>query len=338
MSGRARWSWWTLALGVGLGLGATLWLVRHVALDETLERLARFDAGRLGLLAGLAALNLGARTARWRHCFERSARPGSRAAFEALALGTAANSFLPARGGDLLRAALITRASRAVSLGLAVASLALEKLLDGIALVALAVGAATQLEPPGWFTKLVALAAAGFATALVVFLWIGRGRSPRSHPAAAGVTSRLRRAWIDFARGLAALRGPRRLASLSLATAIVWLTDLASVWIIGRGLGVELGLLGAACLTAVVGLGLMLPAAPAALGSYELLCVAALSLVGVAPEPGLAVGLALHAWTLAVTAAAAVIALAVAGLARLREARRAPSSAAPGRSGELPLP
>ena len=52
----------------------------------------------------------------------------------------------------------------------------------------------------------------------------------------------------------------------------------------------------AVVVSAVLGLGLMIPAAPGGLGTYELSGVAALQLVNVDSGPALALTLAIHAW------------------------------------------
>jgi uncharacterized membrane protein YbhN (UPF0104 family) len=68
--------------------------------------------------------------------------------------------------------------------------------------------------------------------------------------------------------------------------------------------------------SAVLGLGLAVPAGPGFLGTFEFFAVAGLSLNGVETESALALALLLHAWSFLATSIFGLIGVATAGLSR----------------------
>lgn len=160
----------TLYLALGLALLAAMVLYA----DPREVARALVEASPLFLLLALAAYGLFfvARAVRWRLLLSQSA-PDMRVSTAATvtAVGWLTNSIVPFKGGDVLRAALISRRER-VSLATSAASVGLERVLD---LVGLAVLAAIGLRmlpqaatlPPGleralaiaWIAPLVALVA-----------------------------------------------------------------------------------------------------------------------------------------------------------------------------------
>jgi uncharacterized membrane protein YbhN (UPF0104 family) len=72
--------------------------------------------------------------------------------------------------------------------------------------------------------------------------------------------------------------------------------------------------------SAVLGLGLMIPAAPGGLGTYELFGTEAFKLAGIAASSALALTVVIHAWVFVANIAVGACLLAVKGisLAQLR--------------------
>ena len=66
--------------------------------------------------------------------------------------------------------------------------------------------------------------------------------------------------------------------------------------------------------TAVLGLGMMIPAAPGGLGTYELLGIGAFKLGGIAASSALALIVAIHAWVFVANISVGICLLAVRGI------------------------
>jgi uncharacterized membrane protein YbhN (UPF0104 family) len=128
------------------------------------------------------------------------------------------------------------------------------------------------------------------------------------------VGARLAALMAAFAGGLAILASFRKIAIVVLETAAIWSTEAALFWVFARVLHIELTPSGSIVATAILGLGLMIPAAPAALGTYEFFSISGLRLMGVAAGPALALTLLLHAWVLVFNTGLGLICMTASGL------------------------
>jgi uncharacterized membrane protein YbhN (UPF0104 family) len=132
---------------------------------------------------------------------------------------------------------------------------------------------------------------------------------------------------ISLAEGLSAIGSLDRMLVLVAATAVVWALEAAFIWAMAAAVGVPLSIAGGALVAAVLGLGLMIPAAPGYVGTYEFFAVAVLSLFGASRESALALTLVMHAWVLLFTTGMGLAALAASGV-RLSRLLALPSSSA----------
>jgi hypothetical protein len=116
------------------------------------------------------ALKYPLRAFRWQLIFPRQARPGYRLAFRtfAIGIGRGTNNFVPGRAGDVARCVLISRDSRVTGTSLARATLAIEKVLNRLALLAIVLLAFVFISPPLWLTQLAIAAVVVFGGGLAV--------------------------------------------------------------------------------------------------------------------------------------------------------------------------
>lgn len=308
-------------IGLALGTGLLALTARSVDLESVQEHLAALDPRALVPLLVIALVQLPLRPWRWASAFPpRSV--GFRTCFEALAIGNLVNYLVPGRGGDLLRCLMVRRRSPETPASLALGTLGVEKLLDGMALVAVLGLSGLVLPLPGWLGRLTVTAAAIFVLALLGFMvlrarvapltsWL---RARASGGPAARVAHRVADVLSQFVTGLDAIGSGRRVAWMAFQTVMIVASEAAMVWLIAHAAGVELSGPEAAIMVAVLGLGFMLPAAPGFIGTYEALGVATLALFGVASAPAAAVTLVAHGWSFAWTAIVGVVGLAMGGL------------------------
>ena len=299
-----------------------LWIaLRNANLAQSWETLRRFDPRLLVLPVAIVAVNFLFRTWRWRLIFPAACRPRFWPAFRALTISFAANNLLPGRAGDFGRCVLITGKVSVAESTVAAGTVVVEKLLDGLALLAVVAYALRVLVSEGWLRHLAILGAIAFGVAfafLLVLRWrsawitglLHRAATRGSLPGAAKLAGLV----DSFAHGITAVTSPSTLLVLFLQTAAIWATEAALFYAFGRSLGISLSAGGSLIAAAILGLGLMIPAAPGAIGTYEFFGSAALRLVGVAPAPALALTLLLHAWVLIFNTGVGLAAMAAGGI------------------------
>ncbi len=93
-------------------------------------------------------LNLPLRAWRWQLIFPSSSRPSIGNCLTVLGIGNMANFLLPGRAGDLARCVLVGRAGSLNESSRTLATLAVEKVLDGLALVGMVLFSIWTLHPP----------------------------------------------------------------------------------------------------------------------------------------------------------------------------------------------
>jgi uncharacterized protein (TIRG00374 family) len=224
------------------------------------------------------------------------------------------NAFFPARAGDLVRAYLLGRKTGLRKTTI-LATIVIEKAFDGIALLLMLLvslillpsigsSASTVMAPDAlaWASGIVLLGAiAGLALFYRYSDHIARftERLLTRLP----LPDRLRRLPVrlieTFAGGMHVFKSPKPLISAALISVVVWVVVafmfLAALASFRSPFPPELmspaGLL---FITAIVNLGLLVPALPGNAGTYELLCVAAMAVFKVDKELAVAFALIFH--------------------------------------------
>jgi uncharacterized membrane protein YbhN (UPF0104 family) len=277
----------------------------RVDLPEFVDELRHVNY--LWLLPSAACTLLGymLRTLRWRVILSGNARAPITTLFSVLMMGFATNNLLPGRLGELWRAYLLGR-KRNVRKTLALASVVVERVFDGLTLIALLAVLSTMIELPGWGRQVEFLAAlifVGATAGVVMLLW-----QPGVVRALLGLVLRpLPAAWAAWAAGTFDAfvdgLGPLRRAPVLLGAALlsvgVWFLEGSSYLLLSRG--INLGLPGGAEVPAMgltlvtINLGIMVPSAPGYLGTQEFFGTSALGVFGVSPQSALALVLVSHA-------------------------------------------
>lgn len=293
-----------------------LWLaLRSVDFRETGLRLQQLDACYLLLPLAMTALNFPLRGWRWQRIFPPHVRPGFWSCFQVLLMGNAINNILPGRGGDVARCLLVSRNVSLAGGSLALATLGIEKILDGVALLVVVLCSCWFLSPPHWMWQLGIGSAVVLGVAIAA-LYILQYRSEwclaclRALFRQCGlrvVGEKVVQLGSAFAGGLHVISSPLQMSGLLLITAAIWTTEVILIYALGRALHLHVPISAALVTCAVLGLGLMIPAAPGSIGTYEFFSVAPMKLMGLAAANALALTLVLHAWVLITTTAAGFI-------------------------------
>jgi glycosyltransferase 2 family protein len=316
------------AVGLLITLGCIAILLRQVDLKQSWNALGRLNGPFMLVPLAMFFVNLPLRAWRWQLIFPFSSRPGFRACLTVLGIGNMANFLLPGRAGDLARCVLLGRAGSLAESSRTLATLAVEKVLDGLALVGMALLSVWALHPPHWVLDLLRVAIAIFGGALVLLATL-RYRTPTllsytrrifrfAH--LSSIEEKFESLFASFVDGLSAVNSGGQMLILLLITAPIWMTEAGLVWGLAMALGLAVPLKSAAAAAAVLGLGLMIPAAPGGLGTYELFGTETFKLAGIAASSALALTIAIHAWVFVTNIALGICLLALKGisLAQLR--------------------
>ena len=303
-----RPSFW-IALLVGVPVSALLlWLAfRNVDVDAMWDVVRGADLPLLVVAVVVVGLVYVLQGLRWRTIVGRP-KPTRRRYTELIAAGIACNNVLPGRVGELYRSRVIALEAGLPS-GRGFATVILDRCFDVAALATFLLVALPMVVGEAWLLRI----AVGAAVLLVVIAagllfarryTHGRSRQRRRRGLVRGLVR-------DTLEGLAEPLGRRRIAQsfgLSLGAWAVWAT--AAV-LVGRSVGVDLHLLDALFVTAVLGLGTAIPSSPGYVGTYQWLGVEALTALGVPREEALAFSIVMHAtWYVPTTLAGAYVLLA----------------------------
>ncbi len=274
---------------------------------------ARLRAARtlpLLVAAVLATLTFPLRVFRWQLLLRRGdggPLPGM-PLWHAVAIGFMANNLLPFRAGELVRVFAAARLTD-TSFGAVLSSIAVERIFDGLAVVALlGLGLIASDLPAGVAVGGVSVAhAAQIAGALAGVALVAATLVVAFPLAAENLVRRVLPAgrttdWIvtvieGIRQGLSALRSPTRLAGAILWSLAVWMLNALAFWVAFSAFGIPVGYAGALVLQGIVVVGISVQFAPGFVGQFEAATVAALALYGVSNDVASSYAIAYHAIT-----------------------------------------
>lgn len=325
--------------GILIGLGCVALVLRQVDLKQSWNTLGRLNGRFLVIPIAVFFVNLPLRAWRWQSIFPASSRPRFGDCLVVLGIGNMANFLLPGRAGDVARCVLLGKGTTLSGSSRTLATLAVEKILDGFALIGMVLFAAWSLDPPYWVFQILRVAALVFGGAMLAVILL---RYQTRGLAAFGgwllrilhirfLEGRVANSLASFSDGLSSVSSVQQMLSLFLLTAAIWITEAVLIWGLAGALELGTSLRSAVVASAILGLGLMIPAAPGGLGTYELFGTEAFKLTGITASGALALTLVIHAWVYVANITAGVCLLAVKGmsLAQLRRqvVEEAPSTA-----------
>ena len=272
---------------------------------QTIEAISRFDLPLVFVSLLLLLLTLFTFSMRWRTLLAVEHSPPPRRMFNFLMIGYLANAILPARPGDIIRAALLRQIS-GISLSAGLASIVLERMFDLLAICLLGVICSfiTRL-PPLVATALYSLTVAGLGLlcALTLLAWrrdlIDRFvvRYPKlfRHAAAQFLAEWLRR----FAAAVSIFNFPRRLGASVVLTLAGWGALALSLMVLLSAFHLVVPPAAALLVLVATNLGAVVPSSPGSIGVYHFMAVVALSVWGIEASTALAFAIGSHALAIA---------------------------------------
>lgn len=300
---------WTGLIGIVISIALLAWALHGVPLGELAGHVAA--ARPLPFLAAIAVatITFPLRAARWRYLLRlKGEYLPLLPLWHATAIGFMANNVLPARAGEFARAFAASRLT-GVRFTAALASIAVERIMDGIAIVALMFVAIVwgDFSPSSKvggisIVSMTSGAAVVFGVALVVAvlvvqrpeaaLRVARGLFHRILPAS--LSERAVGVMEGLLAGADALRSPGRFAAVAVWSLAMWLVYTASFQLCFAAFGIDPHWTAAFLLQGLVALGVAIPSSPGFFGPFEAATRAALGLYGVEPGHAVSYAVAYH--------------------------------------------
>jgi uncharacterized protein (TIRG00374 family) len=247
--------------------------------DEIREALSRVDWRLLPLALILLYTGIAIRAYRW-HILLRPVRDiPTREVFPVMIVGYAANNVLPLRAGELVRAWVLGQ-RYGVRKTAALATIAVERLFDGVTMLLFVGGAATVIGLNAELQHVTLVAAAVFAAAIAGLVVLLVGGSLRDRilalvlgPLPERLATRVERMAESFLAGLGVLSRRRDLALVAATSVIAWGFEVSMYWMVAQAFGdplAEAMTPGAALLvTAIANLATLVPSGPGYVGTFE---------------------------------------------------------------------
>jgi uncharacterized protein (TIRG00374 family) len=256
------------------------------------------------LLVSLALLVIAffIRAVRWWSLFEPGRRPPLQEVVKALFIGYLANNLLPARAGEAARTVALNRSPARTPVAETVATVLIERAYDVLSLVVLLFVIAPWLPHVTWL-RAAGLVALGLTVGLVVAGYViarSRGRILEIlfrplRKLAFLPQEAVERAPKDFLEGLAGLLRPRVALIAFALTTLSWLLLGIGFWLVTIAFHLHVSYFAGLLVVIGIGLAMILPSSPAALGVFEGAAVVCLGAYGIDDSRALSYALVLHA-------------------------------------------
>jgi uncharacterized protein (TIRG00374 family) len=294
---------WRLWLGLGTSTFFLVILVLSVDLDEIATTLGQANYVYIILAVGLYFIAVYFRSVRWQFLLSALKSLPVTRLYPVVVIGYMANNLLPARLGELVRSYYLAQ-REGVSGSSALATIAIERVYDGVALLAFAALSGPLLLLLGQFDsassayRTTAIAITGgvvavFLAALTILTlathpWFTRVLDPALKAVPSPFRSRARELAQRFILGLAVLNSPRKQAAVFLLSMPVWLMEGAVYLLVAYSFGIHtffdsfwVLLLVILLLTATSNLATALPASIGGIGPFEVVAQQTLVALGV---------------------------------------------------------
>ncbi len=213
----------------------------------------------------------------------------------AVVLGYAANNVLPARLGEIVRAQAIGQKCQ-ISRSLALASIFVERVFDGLVLTCLLYLGIRGSTIPRWASSLGVLGLSLFGSALAIILLLALTRSLWEKKIERLSSSKLRNILKQFVGGLTLVWStpflPITILGLSLT---VWLVEGITYYIAIQAFELQVPTTAALFVMGLINLGILIPSAPGYLGAFHYFGILALSAWQVPTDEALACVIVIHA-------------------------------------------
>ena len=300
----------TAVLGIGVSAFFLWWALKGLSFADMWHHAKTANLSLILLSVAMTTSTFLIRVFRWQLILrtDRDGPVDRPPLWHAIAIGFMANNVLPLRAGEILRAVAISRLAP-VKFASAFSSLVVERLFDGITIIALLfLGLVTAGIPAS--TKIGDVVVADVAIKMAVLCGILLAGCAATIAFPTLVTRIIRTVipapalatkligFVEAIRGgIMALASPARIVAVLLWSFGMWLLNALSFYVGYRAFGIEVGYGGAILQQSVLVLGIAAPSSPGYVGVFEGVIKAVLALFAVPGDLAVAFALTYHVTT-----------------------------------------
>jgi uncharacterized protein (TIRG00374 family) len=304
-----RWQFWLGLLISALFLYLVLRKIDYFQLWQVLKA-----ANYWWLIPGVAVyfVALWVRSWRWHYLLRPLKAISTRTMFPIVTIGYAGNNIFPARAGEVVRAVVLKR-KEGVPISASLATIIVERVFDGIVMLAFVFVNLTEL------TRLtsVSIDVAGikfgirevaiwgsvaFFGAMAVFLIAAMFPTPTDRLVTwlveRLVPVRIREKTLGISRrfldGLESLRSPLDVVMVFITSVIIWLLETVKYWFVMHAFSFSVSFFALMLMNGVVNLATTIPSAPGYLGTFDLPGIAVLQAYNIPREIAASYTFVLH--------------------------------------------
>ncbi len=287
-------------IGGGVSFLCLYLALRGVNLSEVLSILTTVKVSSIILMTVVFVFSFVLRAMRWQLLLAPVKTISVHSLFASTMIGFLANNVLPLRAGEIVRGYAIARTEK-ISVSSALATLIIERLLDGIVISLFMVALLVVFPFPAWLVDL------NYVVLALYYVWVGVSLGLLWAIGNEDLWERIVRLLPTFVRqksemimsnlagGFQNLVDKRKIFWVGVLSLAHWLVIALYYWIVFQACGFSLPFLAAFVVLAVLTLGIMLPAAPGYVGNFQYFTVVALSFFAVSKQDALGLSFVAHA-------------------------------------------
>jgi len=227
---------------------------------------------------------------RWLTLLRPIERMGLWETVHAIYIGLFASGVLPLRPGEIIRGYLLAIWGE-IPLSLTLTSMAIERVLDGIWLVAAFWVSASLMSMPRALVDFAQALAVGVAVLAGLFLYI---LFHKKHAHSVMSSRAWGRKFIHVLDQIHQMGNRRTLTEAFAITFVYWILQILAVWALFRSYDMDLSIWAACVVLIIKSIGTVIPSAPGNLGVFQSVVKMSLTLFNV--EPNVALELSVLMW------------------------------------------
>lgn len=270
---------WRTILGLLISAGFLIFALRGQDYGRIREALSSFNFMYVIPALALYFAGVWMRSYRWSVLLRPVATVSAVEVLPITVVGFMANNVLPLRTGEVVRSFVLSK-RHGVSKTAALATIAVERLFDGLTMLGFMLAAATVVSFTSELRHLALVAFILFAVALIGLFVLTLGGDLRDRlmqvvlgPLPTAVADKVEHMAESFLSGLGVLKRKTDLLAVGGSSILAWLFEASMYYVIARGFGAEirdvLGVGETLLTTGVANLATLVPSSPGYVGPFE---------------------------------------------------------------------
>jgi hypothetical protein len=302
-----------LIFGIVLGIALIYLSVRGINLHDTVSDLQKIHLGYAALSLFFIFLMQVLRSYRWGVILQPIEKIDQFTLFSVTCVGFLAIAAIPARIGELARPYLIAKKS-SIKMSAAFGTVIVERVLDGISILTITIVVLFLYDLPPWMINSSII----FFIVTVLMVVCIMGLIWRRETAVKIINRLLRllpgkladkanTVIHHFIDGFQVITNVKMLLWLFFLSAVIWLVDVAAIYILLLSFSFDLPILASFIVMIVLIAGIAIPTAPGFIGNWHYACILGLSLFGVAKPDAFSFAVVYHFLSIVIVVALGLI-------------------------------